>query len=409
MLKSNPLLPNAVKSKDPRFLAVNHNDIPCTVEQLRGRPKAIPIKFTILRPLCDGFGAAPYVAEAKDKKAMTNARKYSTMVFRDNQCSMVMYPYEKAEVLGDKGPLIDRPFELENGNTVTFFLDSKRLREDATRENPSLPRNTTLVPMFTLCELTIAPKSSQAEEKGSSFRIVMVRQASCSCYSVWSDIQHLPTTLQDARMRQLEHAGAFPNIHKDLETRDVPFRLHVSSSAQIEDTGVNGPCLVNWGSGPPIQFPVAQLLQYTNSTRLDWSIALLNVAIACESLHVLVFSNDFWSKDGSIYKGLPLVDTEHLLELIEPGDTKETRYTTVVDSKQYRVVISLDRDAQIVQSGSQPPPTPDLVLVCMETELAQAFAISVNLVSEKDTIPGVWKGYVNAGGERRKRFASMVF
>jgi hypothetical protein len=345
----------------------------------------------------------------KDKKD-PSARKFSQMIYKGSQSLMRMWPYEKTEVLGDKGPLIDRPFDLGAGNTLTLFIDMKRIKEDAGRDKPCLPPNTTNIPAFTLCELTLAPKSNQAEEKGSCVKIAMVRFTSYSLYSLWSTLSVLPHSLQEARTQQLEHAACFSNIHKDLETRDVPFWLHVDKCAQLDESGVE-PQLVNWSEGAdPIVLPAALLLKYTNTTRLDWAVALLNVAIVCNALHVLVFSSDFWTRDGSIYKGLPLIDTEHLLECAEPGRNVETRYTTVVDGEEFTVFINVESEMHIVQSGPELT-TPDFVLAGLETELAQGHPISFSLVNSGRTVSSVWKGFVNASrgdGLKRKRLSSML-
>lgn len=408
MIKSRPITPSNVESKDPRCLAINHAEIPCTIEQMRKNGKAIPVKFTILKPLSAGFGAAPFSMATKDKKD-PNARKYSQLVYKGSECVLRMYPFEKTAVLGDKGPLIERPFTIECGNTVTLFLDVKKLKEDSTRDKPCLPHNTVSVPQFTLCEITLAPKSHEAEEKGSCIKVTMVRIAPYSLYSLWNVFPQLPITLQDARVAQMEHVAIFPNIHKDIETRDVPFIIQLSSQAQIDETGAE-PMLLNWGGSEPIVLSRQTLLRYTNTTRLDWAIALLNVAIACESVKVIVFSNDFWTKDGSVYKGIPMIDTEHLLEPVEPGASVETRYSTVVDDEKYRINIVVEKDIVTVQEGPEPS-APDFVLAGLKTELAQAYPITFNLVNDKGMIPAIWKGYVNArreDGLKRKRFSSMM-
>lgn len=407
MIKSRPVSLAAVESKDPRFLAINHSDVPCTVEQMRKNGKAIPIKFTLLKPLCAGFGAAPYSAANKKDPS---ARKYSQLVFQGTESLIRMFPYEKAEVVGDKGPLVEsRPFDMRAGNTVTLFVDAKRIKEDVVRDKPCLPPNTTVVPRFSLCDITLAPKNAESADKGSCIKITMVRVVSYTLHSLWPVVTALPRSLQDARKQQLEHAEAFAVIQKDLETRDVPFVLRVSPHAQIDDLGVEAR-LVNWGGEEPIVIPADVLLRYTNSTRQDWAIALLNVAISCDAVHMLVFSSDFWTREGSIYKGLPLIDTEHLLQCVEPGESVDTRYSTAVDQQEFRVHLTVDRELTTVQSGPEPP-APDLVLACKETALAQAYPISFALVNDDTTVSNVWRGFVNAArgdGLKRKRFSSMA-
>jgi len=63
---------NTSSSKNPRFLAINHDVVPCTVDGLRHNGKATAVRFTILRPMCDGFAGAPF--KNKDAKRDPESR-----------------------------------------------------------------------------------------------------------------------------------------------------------------------------------------------------------------------------------------------------------------------------------------------------------------------------------------------
>ena len=65
------------EKKNPQFLAINHADVPCTVEQLNRGGKATGTRFTILRPLSAGFGSAPF--KFKDHKRDTDAKLLSSL------------------------------------------------------------------------------------------------------------------------------------------------------------------------------------------------------------------------------------------------------------------------------------------------------------------------------------------
>ena len=59
--KSRQMFTGSTKSgKNPKFLAINHDVVPCNIDGLRKNGKPTAIKFTIIRPICDGFAAAPY-------------------------------------------------------------------------------------------------------------------------------------------------------------------------------------------------------------------------------------------------------------------------------------------------------------------------------------------------------------
>ena len=66
-VKSRPSFTAAVnESKNSKFLAINHNAISFEKETYKGNKK-IPTRFTIIRPLAAGWGAAPYTQNQKNR------------------------------------------------------------------------------------------------------------------------------------------------------------------------------------------------------------------------------------------------------------------------------------------------------------------------------------------------------
>jgi len=59
-------------AKNPRFIAINHEPVPCTVDGLRHGGKAMAVRFTIIRPVCAGFAGAPF--KNKDAKKDPESR-----------------------------------------------------------------------------------------------------------------------------------------------------------------------------------------------------------------------------------------------------------------------------------------------------------------------------------------------
>ena len=401
MLRSRPCTPVVSESKDPRVLAINHTEIDCLSADAT---KAIPHKFTVLKPLVAGFGAAPFVMAKKDKRD-PNARKYSEVVYGDKMV-LRMWPYEKVSVLGDKGQRVERPFEIQCGNVLTLFVDNN----DRLKKASPFPPNLAIIPMFSVCEITLAPKSTEAEARGSSVKITSVRPVSYTMHSLFSVLPQFALNLSEARVRQNDCAVAFPNIQRDLDTKDVAFAVRVKPSTVVTIYGSDLK-LSAWGGDLPIILPGAVAQKYTNLTSLQWTQGLLNCAIVCDSLWVLVFSHEFWSKDGSIFKGIPLIDTEHMLAGAEPGSTVETRYTATMDDVTYKVAITVGGTPHHVETG-QPLMAQDFVLAGLETSLSQAYDLTVDFVGEDASIPSVWRGYINASRDdtiqHNKRFYSMM-
>jgi len=87
--------------------------------------------------------------------------------------------------------------------------------------------------------------------------------------------------------------------------------MPVSRGAILDDSGETIK-LVNIGDPaiPYVEIPGDVLLTYTNCTRQDWALSLLEMSIAAGALSVLVFTSDYW-KGGA--RGIPLIDTEVIL------------------------------------------------------------------------------------------------
>lgn len=383
----------SVEGKCPKFLAMNHEAI--NKEGL-GK-KAIPHKFTLLRATSPGFGSAPY----KNKSTTRNpdAKPLAEVSYENTDgrpmTVMKMYTYPKVGMY-DKGPRSELSWTLAPGNTIKLWLDEERVTNDATLLAVSIPA-------FTLCEISVAPKTEESVKKGWCFKITSVRPADFSLHSMTTDLQFLSPSLGEARTREMQAKAAQPLLEKELETQSVAFWTRVRKGASLDDSEGTVK-LVNWGEPFPVELPTATLLYATNCKRVDWACALLEVALAAEAVSVLVFANDFW-KGGP--KAVPIVDTTILLIALE--STKVD-----VDGEEFRVEVDVGPEAVPV-AGAAPPASDDFALAGLDTELAAAHHVQFNLRSESGkTIPAVWKGYYNAGPTRtqpvfvkRKRMHTM--
>ena len=88
-------------SKNARFLAINHDVVPCCIHGLRKNGKPMAVKFTIIRPLASGFAAAPY--KNKETKRDPESRPLSQMSFirtesGSSQAVMEMWSFHKSGV-----------------------------------------------------------------------------------------------------------------------------------------------------------------------------------------------------------------------------------------------------------------------------------------------------------------------
>ena len=204
--------------------------------------------------------------------------------------------------------------------------------------------------------------------------------------------------------------------------------VHTGAVVEDQDTETSGTVrLMNWGDAttPQIDIPIDTLLRYTNTTRVDWATALLDVAIASNALSVLVFSSEYWHKGLETgFRGVPIIDAETLLAALTPaaaataGGVFDTNVEIDKDGVAHYLQIVADPKSQPVENGA-PPPLVDFALAGLSTELPSAHMITFNLVSKVDgaIVPSVWRGYFNASptsllapiqlGPKRKRMESM--
>lgn len=353
------------------------------------------VRFSIMRIISGGFGTVPYYKSKKDKRD-ANAKRFSEL---ESQSVLRMYQYEGTAMQTDRGPRVEKPFNIVRGNVLTFWIDDKtdsHVFDSATSVN---------IPAFSTCLLTLAPKSTKA--KDSVVKIVGIKVAPFTLYSLFSDVIAFPSTLQDTRLAQNQHVVNFPMLSKDLDTKDVPFvvRLPIDTKFKVVDGDLQ---MFEWSADQrPVIIDAHIARAYTNTRDLRIAQSLLNAAVLCHAVYVVVFSNDFWPR--SVYRGIPLLHTEQLLELVEPGAVIDTPYVCA-DRKVSKIDIESEEtvdlgsgtktirltvgDAAVPVEGTHDGTyTKDLAIVGSGFSMSSAFSFEIDLVSDKKI--SVFKGYIN--------------
>ena len=456
-LKLRPAFTASIaESKNPRFIAINHEVVPCDASRLRRVGKSMPIRVTLIRPLTGGFTSVPYKQGVKAEGPTQRLSEISYVPLfpplttpeghpnnTKNEASeavalgvlpgrpvMRMWSFKKASKNTDKGARVDDLcWYLEGGNTLILWLDEERMNKAAVDRAAGkvgkhyeavVPENITHIPAFTVCEVSLSCRSDEYAAKGSAVKIASIRPLGYTLYSCMNDLRLLEPTLELARRRQMELRLQYPSLANDLDTKDAPFWSRVDAGAVLDDSDLEmtqSVRLCNWGdaSVPQIDLTVEQLLRGTNTTRVDWACALFEMAIVCGAASVLVFSSDFWAKNRETgFRGIPLIDVEKLLAVATPGAAEvapldegneatrlfkvfDTDHVLKIDNDTYRVQVLVSPTAEHVVSGA-PPASPDFALSGLETELASAHTVVFNLINveTKERIHSVFKGYLNA-------------
>jgi len=332
--------------KNPKFLAINHNAVSFERDTYRGKKK-IPTRFTIVRPLAAGWGAAPYKQNQKGVRTSRLSEFYNSAEFGP---MVKLYSFEKVPNNMEKGPRCDDiTSDLMTGNALNYWMDEKRLEE----VRKSLPDGLIKIDAFTLCEIQISPKNKEGASKGSACKIVAVRPAAFTLYSCIQDIERLQPTMADARTLLLKHQQQQPNIANDLITNEPAFHMHIPHKAYIHDDP-DAPqdesfiTLVNTGIDP-IDIHLHTLLIYTNHTDKAQACSLLEIAISCSAVQMLVVSNDYWKNaTQSSLRGIPIINTEILLQCVVPALVGEqtcfpTPHTIEVDEVNFNIQIHVEQ------------------------------------------------------------------
>jgi hypothetical protein len=314
--KTRPCFTAAInESKNPKFLAINHNAISFDKEVYKGNKK-IPTRFTIIRPLAAGWGSAPY----KQNQKNIGTKKLSDLSKGPDGPVMKMFAFEKTSSNMEKGPRCDdMSFDIQTGNVFNFWLDEKRLDDNSLKRSLN---GIDRIEALTVCEIQMTSKNSEGAGKGSGCKISEVRPCQFSLYSCIDDVERFPSNIAEARTLQLKAQQAQPLIERDFVPEEASFHIFVNHRAFIQEDEPGSEDvvrIVNSGADP-IDIPIPILLHYTNTTRKDWACNLLEMAIANNALQLFVVNNDFWKNaTHSSLRAVPLINTDTLLHSVVPS------------------------------------------------------------------------------------------
>lgn len=449
------------EGKNARFLAICHDVVPCDPAHLRRPGKPMAVAFTIVRPLSAGFTSVPYKQGVK-QDAVTKKISELTVVKDDmgaRQPVMSMWSFKKTSNNKDKGTRCDDiQWRLEAGNTILLWLREEDMTKIALDRAAGklgkyaetiVPENMVQIDAFTLCEISIKSRNEDQAREGKGIAIASVKPAPFSLYSCVGDLQFFDPTLGEARERQMAYLERYPAIGRELNVKDIPVWTRVRRDAVLDDGDADTMQLVRLSapcddpSVPQVDILVETLLKYTNTTSVSWACALLDMAITAGALSLMVFSSEYWTKNGECgFRAIPIVDVDVLLGALAPTAVASAEHvqlsngplcavfnnpehTVAVDGIEYVVQVLVSLAPEGVHTG--PAPTcADFALTGKDTEVAVGYTIVFNLVPKHvgvyAVIPSVWRGFFNASptnnvllrdlvsgsGSKRKRFETMV-
>mmetsp|Transcript_37014 Transcript_37014/g.87660 ORF Transcript_37014/g.87660 Transcript_37014/m.87660 type:complete len:497 (+) Transcript_37014:61-1551(+) len=306
-------------------LAVNHKPIACSESGYSADSWSI-VPLTVVRVEDPGFCKAPF-ARGMSKAKMNEAKALAAVEGTD----LRLWSFKKASMAkGDRCD--DISFTISPGDTLNTFMNAtkfKDMRRLPEQNDHFLPveEGTTVIPAFSLLEVTLASKNSDsATEKSSCVNVLKIRRLpdDVSMHSVAPILSRLPENLNDALLQSSEKAIKFPFISSDLVKDKVSFfreKLNPAMVIESVELGEAGPGvrLTHWSLDATeninsVDIPEEVLLRACNAKSVDHAVALLQVAASMDAVSLLITHNPYDARGGgSSLRGMPFVNVAKMV------------------------------------------------------------------------------------------------
>jgi hypothetical protein len=245
--------------------------------------------------------------------------------------------------------------KLSPGNTFIFFVNA--ITFSGSGYFPTLPEDTKWIPAFSIVELLISPRNMDSVVNG---RIINVKSMRVSINQYDGLFQNgvaslgLPSTAEDGQRISTECKELYPAMSKDLEAEKTCFvvdgkKLTTCYMGEVPEVEVDrGPdtdmaALAN----PPqhikivvgnnssflqseyVDVKIELIMKQTNTISTEHGCALLDVAFALGAVHLIVSYDARWSRSGSCYRAVPIIDTTILFASLKNVRSIEDGFATV--------------------------------------------------------------------------------
>ncbi|KAJ1473216.1 hypothetical protein T484DRAFT_1752263 [Baffinella frigidus] len=381
-------------------LAVNHKPIACSESGYSADAWNI-VPLTVVRVEDPGFCKAPF-ARGMSKAKMNEAKPLAAVEGTD----LRLWSFKKASMAkGDRCD--DITFTISPGDTFNTFMNAtkyKDMRRMPETNDHFLPveEGNTVIPAYSLLEVTLAAKNSDsATEKSSCVNVLKIRRLpdDVSMHSVAPILTRLPDNLNDALLQSDEKAIRFPFISNDLVKDKVSFfreKLNPAMVIESVDLGEAGPGVrfSNWSLEATeniilVDIPDEVLLRACNAKIVDHAIALVQVAVAMDAVSLFVAHNHFDARGGgSSLRAFPFVNVAKMVAKLDIKNLKDgeslcndTGYKYYdgegVGGQKIRLRVKL---AALFNDTTLPePPSKDLALMMPGFGASKAYQCSIDL------------------------------
>lgn len=411
------------RTQGASFIMMNAKAIPCTPAGFEGGRDVYVGNFAVVGVHAEGLARAPF--KYNDKSKTKKETKPLTAMAADG--GMQFWSYVKKG--SDKGDRMeDLTWSIRPGSTFKFFFRG----EDCGKV---FPIGLESIPAHTLCEVVLVPKSSEPCAEGWGFNVRTVRPSTLSLYSYIDNLSSFSPTREEARRAMLIMADQQQPIRRIIDNESPCFSpVYVSVSAYTqhvpESSLVKIWKLVENDPSSCVDMDESTLLKYTNSTTVEAAMRLLEIAIACSALRILVFTSEFRAKTAGLAEcfGVPVIDTEKLFACVS-SDVTDNGVDGVDGGSDYASFLVLQNCSQFTDfkqslflrvfpeqrlgESTESPITRDCIITSCGDQCTTS--CEVHFVLESGVV--LWKGFFNtspvemvcAGGicPQRRKWSSL--
>jgi hypothetical protein len=396
------------------FIMVNASALPCTSSAFDDGKDVHVATFVVVAVHAEGLARAPFKYNDKTKKN----KESKPLTATDASGNMQFWSYQKKG--SDKGDRIeDVTWTLSPGTTLKFFFRA----EDCEKV---FVGGAATIPAHSVCEVALMPKSSEPCAEGWGFSVRSVRVSPLSLYSYLAKLDHrFHGSREEAKRALLSLADKEQPIRRVIDNENPAFcPNYIDPSAFTQhapELGVVKLWKYNGNESACIDIAEDAALRYTNAADVDAAMRLLEIAVACGALRMLVFTSEFRSRKQGLSEcfGVPVVDTSKLLACVTADNCVAENAEDVVflmrencsvfTATAQKLYVAVAEEGETIDVRG-PPASKDLILVTQQENVSKAHkvprfrALSLSLslsLSLKFSVSNDWVGAAEVSTRRR--------
>ncbi len=372
-----------------------------------------------------GYTYAPWKKNKKDtiKSEVTKKLFDDAETFELNRervySSVKVYSFPR-EGKADKGPRLDNlNSKLEVGQTLHFMLHDF-MYEKKTKGESVFPDGLTCIEPFHMVEITVGPAAQEQAEQGYGLNITGIRPLDFSLHSYMNPLglQMLTKNYDEVRDKVVDSVrtatGVCYTIRQVLEHNNIGYLAKLNNKSYLTPSLADGWFKITCDGDESvlpgvheIDVSLSDLLRMTNAgSDRNFAMLIVELASAADCLYCWVSKNEYYvrnDKDKSEFRGVPLINTDALLDFVDINQESGEPYTTL----NFPFEVPNMTGAQLTVNheperfdGTFVPPCGDFVLSSDAAVIERGYKLSVGCEANPGFMPIIFKSTGGAGVKR---------